>query len=70
VGAVEADDARGFLAAMLKGVQAKGGERGGIGMVKDAEDAARFVQPVLVKPAQALIRDVDVLSHGRPRLLL
>ena len=50
--AVEADDARRLLAAMLEGVQPKGGECRGIGMVKDAENAAFLVQPVLFEPAQ------------------
>ena len=50
--AVEADDARRLLAAMLERVQAERGERRGIGMVEDAEDAALLVQPVLFEPAQ------------------
>ena len=67
--AVEADDARGLLAAVLERVQAERGQRRGIGMVKDAENAALLVQPVLFEPAQALIVKVDMLCHGRPRLL-
>ena len=64
--AVEADDARRFLAAMLERVQAKRGERRGIGMVEDAEDAALLVQPVLFEPAQiGLSQRINVLCHGR-----
>ena len=47
MGAVEADDARRLLAAVLKRMQSERGQRRGIGMVKDAEDAALLVQPVL-----------------------
>ena len=49
---VEADDAGRFLAAMLKGVQAERRQRRGIGMIDDAEDAARLVQPVLFEPVR------------------
>jgi hypothetical protein len=38
--AVIGDDAGGFLAAMLEGVQAERGDSGGLGMAKDAEHAA------------------------------
>ena len=47
--AVEGDDAGGFLAAMLQGVQAERGDRGGVGMAEDAEDAAFLAQPVAVE---------------------
>jgi hypothetical protein len=40
---IEADDAGRFLAAMLERVQSKGREGRGIGMVKDAENAALLV---------------------------
>ena len=40
--AVKSDDARGFLAAMLKGMEAKCREGRRIGMTKDAKDAAFF----------------------------
>ena len=46
--AVESDDAGGLLAAMLQRVQAKRGDRGGVGMIEDAEDAAFLAQPVAV----------------------
>ena len=45
--AVEGDDAAGFLAAMLKGVQPERRGRAGIGMTEDAEHAA-FVMEVIV----------------------
>jgi hypothetical protein len=45
--AVEGDDARGFLAAMLERMQAEGDDRGCVGVAEDAEDAARLVQPVI-----------------------
>ena len=51
--AVEADDAGGFLAAMLERVEAERGERRGVGMVEDAEHAAFLVQAVLFEPGQA-----------------
>jgi len=40
--AIEGDDAGGFLAAVLEGVQAERGDRGGVGVVEDAEHAAFF----------------------------
>jgi hypothetical protein len=45
---VVGDDAGGFLAAVLQGVQAKGGQRGGIGMAEDAENAALLVEFIVV----------------------
>ena len=47
--AVEADDAGGLLAAMLQGVQAERGDRGGVGMIENAENAAFLAQPVAVE---------------------
>ena len=38
--AVEGDDAGGFLAAMLEGVQSQCGDRGGLGVAEDAEHTA------------------------------
>jgi hypothetical protein len=46
---VESDDARRLLAAMLKGVQAKRGDRRRVGMAENAEYAAFFAQPVALK---------------------
>ena len=44
--AVEGDDAGGFLAAMLQGVQAERGDGGGFGMAENAEHAAFLAQRV------------------------
>ena len=44
--AVEGDDARRLLAAVLEGVQSERGDGGGIGMTEDAEDSAFFTQAV------------------------
>ena len=44
--AVEADDARRLLAAMLQGVEAERRDRGGGGMAENAENAAFLTQPV------------------------
>ncbi len=63
VGAVETDDARGFLPPMLERMQTKRGQRGGVGMIEDAEDAALLVQPVLIEPAQRLIVGVVGFGH-------
>jgi hypothetical protein len=46
---IEADDAGGLLAAMLKRVQAECRQRGGVGMIEDPEDAALLVQLLLCK---------------------
>ena len=66
--AVEADDARRFLAAMLERMQAERRQRRGIGMVEDAEDAALLVQPILVEPDQILLLSLSLLGHA-PSLL-
>ena len=66
--AVEADDAGGFLAAMLERVQAERGQGRGIGVAEDAEHAAFLMQAVLFEPGQALIVSVNVVGHARPRL--
>jgi hypothetical protein len=44
--AVEGDDAGGFLAAVLQGVQAERGDGRRIGMAEDAEDAAFLAEPI------------------------
>ena len=63
--AVEADDAGGFLAAMLERMQAERGQGRGIGMTEDAEDAALLAQPVLVEPVQiGPSQRRTLLSHG------
>ena len=52
VAAVEADDAGGFLAAMLQRVQAECGAGRSIGDVPDAENAAFLVQLVVLRRSQ------------------
>ena len=47
--AVEADDARRFLAAMLQGVQAERRQRRRFGVPENAEHAALFMQRVAVE---------------------
>ena len=47
--AVEGDDARRLLSAMLEGVQAERDDRRRVGMSENAEDAAFLVQAVLVE---------------------
>ena len=47
--AVEGDDAGRFLAAVLEGMQAEGGQRRRVGMAVDAEYAAFLAQPVAVQ---------------------
>src|SRR6202000_2960138 len=44
--AVERDDAGGFLAAMLQGVQSEGGDGRGVGVAENAEHAAFLAQRV------------------------
>ena len=56
--AVESDDARGFLTAMLQGVQPKRGDRGGVGMIENAKDAAFLAQSVAVGVEAGLGRHV------------
>ena len=46
--AVEGDDARRFLSAMLKRVQAESGAHCGVGVIENAEHAAIFAQAILV----------------------
>ena len=45
-GAVEGDDAGGFLTAVLQGVQAKRSDGGGLRMAEDAENAAFFPETI------------------------
>jgi hypothetical protein len=47
--AVEGDDAGCFLSAMLKRMQAKRRERGGIGMSQNSENPAFFMQRISVE---------------------
>ncbi len=64
-GAVEAGDAGGFLAAMLQGMQAQRGDRGGVGHVPDAEDAAFLVQGVVVEAVSRLVNAIGDSSYSR-----
>ena len=48
-GAVEGNDARRLLAAMLERVQAEHGERRGVGVTEDAENTALLAQLVVVE---------------------
>src|SRR5262245_7978182 len=67
--AVEGDDARGFLAAVLEGMHAERGDRGGVRMVEDAEDAALFAQTVPVEvQAGGCDRSIDHVAHLAPWL--
>src|SRR5512137_494328 len=45
--AVARDDAGGFLAAMLEGIEAEVGEVGGFGMAEDAEDTTLVVEMIV-----------------------
>ena len=56
--AVEGDDAGGLLAAMLQRVEAERGDRRGVRVAVDAEDAAFFAQGVAV--------EVEVQRRSRP----
>ena len=59
---VEGDDAGRLLAAMLQRVQAERGDRGGVGMAVDAEDAAFLAQRVAV--------EVEIAGRSRPLTML
>ncbi len=61
--AVEGDDAGRFLAAVLEGVQAERGDRGGVRMAEDAEDAALLAQPVAVKVEPGIAWSFGHLAH-------
>ncbi len=67
--AVEGDDAGGLLAAMLQGVQAERGDRRGVRVAEDAEDAAFLVQRVVVEIEVAAriraCRDLGRCCHER-----
>ena len=60
--AVERDDAGGLLAAVLQGVEAERGDRGGVGMAEYAEHAALFAQPVGVRIEQSDRRVLAIVS--------
>ena len=54
--AVEGDDARGLLAAVLQSVQSERGDGGGLGMAEDAEHPAFLAERVAV---QVRIAEMD-----------
>ena len=56
--AVESDDAGGFLAAMLQGMQPERDNRRGVGVIENAKDAAFLAQPVAVRVEAAFARRV------------
>jgi hypothetical protein len=58
---VERDDAGGFLTAVLKSVQAKGGDRSGIWMTEDAKHSTFLAQAVGVR--------VELHISHRPEVL-
>ena len=59
--AVKGDDAGGFLAAMLQGVQSERGDGGGFGMAENAEHAALLAQRVAfqIQIGEGEVRAVD-----------
>jgi hypothetical protein len=57
IDAVGRDDAGGFLAAMLEGVETEISELGGFGVGEDADDAALVVEMVVAK--------MIVINHAR-----
>ena len=64
--AVETGDAGGFLAAMLERMQPERGQRCGVGVIEDTENAALLVQPVFLEPACGVLVKASLLCHGRP----
>ena len=50
-GAIGGDDAGGFLAAMLQGIEAEIGELGGFGMAEDAADTTVIVEVIVFDDA-------------------
>ena len=66
--AVVGDDAGGFLAAVLKRVQAERGDGGGVRMPEDAEDAAFFAQAVGIGIEFGRVSEVGRLLLHRYRV--
>src|ERR1051325_10428576 len=58
--AVESDDAGGFLAAVLQGMQAERGDGGGVGMAEYAEYTAFLAQRVAVQVVVVEVRSGEV----------
>src|SRR5262249_13189085 len=61
--AVERDDARRLLPAMLERVQAERGDGGRVRMSEYAEDAALFTQPVALKIEAGIAWSFGHLAH-------
>src|SRR5262249_28871490 len=59
--AIIGDDAGGFLAAMLQGVQSERRDRRGIGVAEHAEYAALLTQPVIIKAVR--VGSFDRVAH-------
>ena len=59
--AVVGDDAGGFLAAMLKGVQSERRDRRGIRVAEHAEYAALLTQPVIIETVR--VGSFDRVAH-------
>src|SRR5262249_1741144 len=59
--AVVGDDAGGFLAAMLEGVESERRNRRGIRVAEHAEYAALLTQPVIIKAVR--VRSFDLVAH-------
>ena len=64
--AVEGDDAAGFLAAMLEGVQAERGDGGGFGVPKNTKDPAFLAESVVAVARDSRASELPVCSR-RPR---
>jgi hypothetical protein len=60
--AVAGDDAGGFLAAMLKGVETEIGKVGGFGMAEDAEDTTLVVEMIVSEGELVTHLEVNVRS--------
>ena len=58
---VVGDDAAGFLSAMLEGVEAEGGEDGGVVAAEDAEHAALVAHAILAAGAEVVVEVVRSL---------
>jgi hypothetical protein len=56
---VERGDAASLLAAMLKGMQSEGNEKGSLGVSEDANDTAFFARLVVI-----MVKDHSTNPHG------
>jgi hypothetical protein len=62
--AIESDDASGLLPPVLERMEPKRRDGGRIGMAEDAEDAALFAQPIIVKPGWTRARIKHTVMRG------